>query len=478
MRRLSKVFKKLRRMTSTLQVKLVFIFVLISIVLMIAASVALIYSVESSYYTSFMQRVDKGLESWGLSEEPQKEEILDFFVNNKKDAFLILGITEYKTIYVVEANTSEIIITNEEFGVSDRAGILNDLLSSQNYLSAIVGDVGDKGSLNYSGDKVYFDYALKKGDFILYFKNYREEWQGTLNEFNRIIKYSFIFAIIFSSVTGFFLSKAITIPIKKLMGNARRIAAGDFERLLNANSKDEIGLLTSSFNHMAVQLKNKLFEISNEKNKIETIINYIDDGIIAYNRNGEVIHANQCAKDIYGKENTFLPFNDFCEKFKIHLSLNDLLEYQFNLDKEDMMIHIEELIIRLRTAVFKNKKAFADGVIFVFQDVTEEKLLDNMRKEFVANVSHEIRTPLTSIKSYTETLLEGEIEDDKTAKKFLGIVITEVDRMTKLVKDLLMLSKVDSKQMNWEMNIVQLDQVINNTMEMFRIEAEKKKHCP
>lgn len=477
MRFISIFLKKISRLITTLQVKLVFIFVLISIVLMISASVALIYSVETSYYSSFKQRIDSAFEGWGLKDEPSKEEIINFFKGNKKDALIIFGITEYKTISVVNANTNEIIDTNEESTSVDKSNLYNEFLLSKNFMSAIVFEDGDDGNLNYvkndsNENKAFFDYAVRKGDFILYFRNYREEWQGTLNEFNRIIKYSFIFAIFFSIITGYFLSKAITIPIKKLMVNARKIASGDFEHLLQVNSQDEIGLLTSSFNYMAKQLKNKLFEISSEKKKIETIINNMNDGIIAYNRDGEVIHTNDYAKSILGIKNTFLKFRDFCEKFELNFDNIDYLNSEFNNTQNlNIVLKIKNRIFKIKTAVFIDESKNAEGLMIIFQDVTEEKLLDDMRKEFVANVSHELRTPLTSIKSYTETLMDGVVDDVEMSRKFLDIINNEVDRMTRLVKDLLLLSKVDNRQMKWDMKKVNINKVLTRTIEMFEIEA-------
>ena len=99
---------------------------------------------------------------------------------------------------------------------------------------------------------------------------------------------------------GYILSKTITVPIVSIMHKAQEIAAGDFDRVLEVKSDDEIGELTNTFNYMARELKNTLIEISSEKNKIETILNYMTDGVIAFNLDGEVIHANPAAKKMLG----------------------------------------------------------------------------------------------------------------------------------------------------------------------------------
>ena len=99
-----------------------------------------------------------------------------------------------------------------------------------------------------------------------------------------------------------------------------------------------------------------------------------------------------------------------------------------------------------------------------------------MRKEFVANVSHELRTPLTSIKSYTETLLDGDIDDRELSVKFLKVINSEADRMTRLVKDLLQLSRLDNKQMKWNMKEISIVNLVKYTVNKMQIEAKNKGH--
>ena len=106
-------------------------------------------------------------------------------------------------------------------------------------------------------------------------------------------------------------------------------------------------------------------------------------------------------------------------------------------------------------------RSYYEGVVMILQDITKQQKLDEMRKEFVANVSHELRTPLTSVKSYTETLLDGAMEDPEICRDFLSVINTEADRMTRLVKDLLQLSKQDNKKMQYTMQELDLVESYN-----------------
>lgn len=125
-------------------------------------------------------------------------------------------------------------------------------------------------------------------------------------------------------------------------------------------------------------------------------------------------------------------------------------------------------------ALFTDKENNAEGIIAVLHDITEEQKLENMRKEFVANVSHELRTPLTSIKSYSETLLDGALEDKEAAEKFLGVINSEADRMTRLVKDLLQLSRLDNRQMKWNMQEFTFEELVKSCVDKVRFSSEEK----
>jgi two-component system sensor histidine kinase VicK len=131
--------------------------------------------------------------------------------------------------------------------------------------------------------------------------------------------------------------------------------------------------------------------------------------------------------------------------------------------------------IKVYFAVFTDEAKNPEGIIAVLQDITEQQRLENMRKEFVANVSHELRTPLTSIKSYSETLLDGALEDREIAEKFLGVINAEADRMTRLVKDLLQLSRLDNQQLKWNFEEISLVELVKNTVERMELEARTRR---
>lgn len=445
-------------------------FVIISIALVIMAGLSLTYSVEASYYDSFKRRIENGFRNWGLKQEPTQADVLEYF-SDRNVRHLTFGITEYKTFSIVNKNTNEILFSNKRPVLGDELGLIDEFLLSQNYLAGLANEIGDNNRFLRLADKVYFDYAISKGDFVFYFRYDREDFEGTVAEFNRIIQISLLLAISLSIALGIFLSKTITRPIEDLMYRARRIASGDFGEVLEIRSDDEIGKLTSAFNYMSRRLKNTLSQIHKEKSKVETILKNLKDGVIAFNYKGEVIHANLVAKMILGVRSIELNFDEFSQKFGINISLKDFKMGEIA-SNSYVDINIDERIIKMYFAFFTDIDKNIEGIICVMHDVTEEKHLEEKQREFVANVSHELKTPLASVKSYTETVLDG--VDEQTMQKFLGIVNTEADRMARIVTELLELSRIDSKRMNLSFQKIDIKDLIVSIVDKMSLSVKEK----
>jgi len=269
------------------------------------------------------------------------------------------------------------------------------------------------------------------------------------------------------------MSKTITSPIISVMHKAEKMAEGDFEQQLTVKSEDEIGNLTKTFNYMANELKNTLSEISSEKNKVTTILNYMADGVMAFDLKGTVIHINPAAKKLLGNEIEDKPFQDFAEIVGLDIKIENIVYFDESPVRELDTI-INDMFVKVYFAVFTDTNRKPEGIIVVLRDVTEQQKLDRMRREFVANVSHELRTPITSIKSYTETLLDGAAEDPETTDRFLNVINSEADRMTRLVKDLLQLSRLDNEQMSWKIEKVSLKDIVKSIVNRMQLEAGRK----
>ena len=291
---------------------------------------------------------------------------------------------------------------------------------------------------------------------------------------NKILTSATILALCITALLGNLLSRTFTGPIKEVTSKAERLAKGDFGQTIAVKSRDEVGQLTEMFNYLTVRLKSTLDEMSREKKKVEAILTNMTDGIIAVNAEGVVIHANPAAYKIFNIREEDLynrNFDDAAQKLDLGITFNDILN---DSDNNYNILSINNLIIKISVVQIINEQNKAEGAMLVLQDVTEQEKLDKMRKEFVANVSHELRTPLTTIRSYTETLLDGALDNKEYTLNFLKVINSESERMTRLVKDLLQLSKLDYDKMEWNMKSLSILNILRDCVVKMEMAAKQK----
>ena len=221
-------------------------------------------------------------------------------------------------------------------------------------------------------------------------------------------------------------------------------------------------------------LKSKDDQKSTEEIEMRKIILHSTEGIIAFNRDGKIALINPAAKKllkISPEDNTF---EDIFRKYDKNINLEKII-YLDNWTSTTQVVIVDGININVLFSPFRDKKDIPAGVIAFIPDIIEHERLDNMRKEFVADVSHELKTPITSIMGYSDTLLAGEY-DEKTQKEFLNIIATEARRMAKLVTDLLELSKFDSDRKKVRKESFDLGKLVKESQEKLAIEIKKKNH--
>ncbi len=239
-----------------------------------------------------------------------------------------------------------------------------------------------------------------------------------------------------------------------------------------------IAVLLSKFEKMidvmTVELKDKLSDVSTKKKQVEAILLHMTDGIVAFNREGEIILINPAAKKLLSigpEDNTF---DDIFGKFNLDINMEKII-YLETWTSTEQRIQVDEKYVNAYFAPFKDEKDLPNGVIAVIQDITEHVKLDSMQQEFVADVSHELKTPITSIMGYADTLLEGGF-DQETETKFLNVIATESRRMARLVTDLLTLSRYDNTKNKTNKETFDLGELVKKSQEKLAIEIKKKQH--
>ena len=274
-----------------------------------------------------------------------------------------------------------------------------------------------------------------------------------------------------------FLSKFVIYPINKLIKSAEKITEEDSKdgtKKTKSRKKTEMDNLENVLGLMTTELKEKLSEVSTQKNQIETILVHMTDGIIAFNRQGDVILINPAAKKFLSIRPEDETFDDIFKKFDVSINMEKII-YLENWTSTEQRIKVDDNYVNVFFAPFKNDTERPDGVIAVIQDITEHVKLDNMQKELVADVSHELKTPITSIMGYADTLLEGEY-DKETQSKFLNVIATEARRMARLVTDLLTLSRYDNNNKSVTKESFDLGDLVKKCQDKLGIEIKKKNH--
>jgi two-component system phosphate regulon sensor histidine kinase PhoR len=282
----------------------------------------------------------------------------------------------------------------------------------------------------------------------------------------------YIIAIIFSALMSIWfslkLSHIIVNPITDLIFITSRISTGEFHRRAKILSDGEIGQLAKNFNEMADKLEFTLNEVTDKQNRLEAILQSMESGVIAVDRNNKVIMINSYAKKMFGITKDIIGKNlldnirDFEFENIFHQSDNDY--------KEIKILWPKERELRIKTADIINRSEHI-GTVAVVQDITEVKKLEKMRTQFVANVSHELKTPLTSIKGFAETLKY--VDDAETKEKFLNIINEETERLTRLITDILALSHIE-QQNELKKEKVNVNKIVEDVYNLMKNIADDK----
>lgn len=293
--------------------------------------------------------------------------------------------------------------------------------------------------------------------------------------------------LVFSCImllVGIFVVQVVVKPINMLIKNAEKIANGDNVDLIKVNRSKrrkkiknkkhtEIDELTSVIELITGELQQKLSEVNDQKRELEIIFEKMNDGIISFNTKGGVTHINSAAKKLLDLSEQEDNFEKIFNKLEVDVNLETVI-YLEKITTAEQRVKIKEKTVNIFFAPYKDANNLSSGVVAVIQDITEHVKLDDMRKEFVADVSHELKTPITSILGYADTLQDGDY-DAETQKKFLSVISSEGNRMANLVSDLLTLSRYDTNRINNEPVAFDLGEITKQCKEKLDIASEKKK---
>ncbi len=468
-------------MYKNLHYKIILIFVIFTITLMTAIGAILIGSAYDFYNNDFIDEMESAFDPEGtlygelLSAFGEGEwyrlqrEILSSYSST-------LGISKYRNYFILDENGNFLDGSDARLG--------EQLERTDNIISAMAGNTGSGKQLWTD----YIDYAVPISDgentCIIYIRDSQEEARSFAMMIFQITVQALFIGLAVAVVLSFFLAKAITAPIQSLTKGAQKIARGEFENEIRIHSSDEIGTLTNAFNNMKDVLKNTLDEVTGERQKFETLFMYLNDAVLAFDSSGKLIHINKTARELFRYyEDTDSPegkrFN-FSTMIKLlaidYKEVSERYKENRNYCMRDIMFAGKALDVTFAEFRYIEGNEEKNGIMCVIHDITSRYELDRSRREFVADVSHELRTPLTSIKGAVETVLEYPSLDPELRDNFLHMAVEECDRMTRIVADLLVLSRLDNKKISWKIETFSPVAFLDHLYDVMCVEAKNRSH--
>ena len=292
-----------------------------------------------------------------------------------------------------------------------------------------------------------------------------------------------LFGIVFSLILGFRFLKSMIDPIKELTSMTQSIAQGNYGEKVFIKSNDEIGELANNFNHMSEELEEKILELNERNDETRAILGSMLNGIIAVNNNKEIMFINESVLNIfdYSMKLEDAKGRSIIEFFRNSSLNNQILNLLKQNDGDSFEIKINHLSqekilkVYLNSILSQKNPLRKIGSLIVIQDVTEIRKLENMRKDFVANVSHEIKTPLTSIRGFIETLKEVSAEDEEIRQRFLNIIDLESRRLNGLIDDLLIISEIENSNYKSVQEVIDVNRTIDEIKLILQELAKKNK---
>jgi two-component system phosphate regulon sensor histidine kinase PhoR len=292
----------------------------------------------------------------------------------------------------------------------------------------------------------------------------------------RIILTAFFFALAVAFV-GFLVSRKITRPLEDIRKCAEHLAKGDFTHTFPVEGCAEIRDLGSSIKKMALELRDRIDTIMEQRNRIDAILSSMTEGVIAVDNEKRVLTANQAAEKMLDRRETNLlgrSIQEVTRNTVLHKHIDGVLR-GVGTSPEEIRLGEGERVVEAHGTELLDTSGVKIGALIVLNDVSDLRRLERVRRDFVANVSHELKTPVTAIKGFVEALLDGGIDDRGDAERFLGIIERHVNRLGALIDDLLTLARIEQGgNSRIELSPRQLKEVIEISVQLCSSKANEK----
>ena len=293
----------------------------------------------------------------------------------------------------------------------------------------------------------------------------------SLQHLNNVIIVGAVIAAVIAILLAFQMLRITTGPIKKLTQLSKKMAQGELDQEIQITSQDEVGELARAFNQMAVRLKEMVALLTNERDRMATILSNIDDAILMVDGDSRITAMNRAAENIFQISEKKALGHTFIEIVRDH-EMNELLQHCLSTKKQQTGA-VEIKLKKQFLSTIATPLPGDGGCLVHIQDLTELRRLEIIRQDFISNISHELRTPIASVKALAETLNEGAIEDPSVAKDFLSRINVEVDKLAQMVQELGELSRIESGEAPLQKKPVNIAGAIEHAVDRLRAQADR-----
>jgi two-component system phosphate regulon sensor histidine kinase PhoR len=326
-------------------------------------------------------------------------------------------------------------------------------------------------------DLLYVAVPIRSGDAVTgvaRLSRGRAEIEAAGNDLWWTAALAFGLALLATGLLSLLLSSSLARSLGEIMDTARQFAKGNLSARIKVRRADELGELATIINQSADQLQERVAEIARDRGRTEAILSVMDDGVLAVDHRGTVVLANPHlthALDLASPIGRH--YLEVVRQHDVGALIEGVLRTGERRGAEVELIH-QRRFYTITAVPFPGAEGTPHGAVLTFNDATERRRVESMRRDFVANASHELRTPLTSIRGFVEALEDGAIDEPETAQRFLGKIRTHADRMANLIEDLLELSRLEGRDRGAAWSATRVTDLVDEVAASFAGAATRK----
>jgi len=288
-----------------------------------------------------------------------------------------------------------------------------------------------------------------------------------------------VFIAVCAAVISLAISKKISRPVEQMTEVAKNFASGKLDMRLSIPNTVELAELAKALNEMARQLNARINTITEERSQMQAILSGMIEGVLAVDSSGHIVSINKAAGQLLGinsVKSQGLSVEEVVRNPQFQQYIKNTLEHKQSAETECFILNDGGRFLQLYGSALIDSEGNSSGAVLVLHDITRTRQLEEVRRDFVANVSHELKTPVTSIKGFVETLLDGAVNDPKETNKFLKIIAKHSDRLNAIIEDLLSLSRLeeDSEKRRLSFEKASLRPTLASAIELSKVKADQK----